>query len=47
MSTLYLTEAYAMVRRDSEDCLLVQIPERKGKDWCAACGCAERAYSVD
>ena len=32
MPTLYLTEEYALVRRDSEDCLLVQIPERKGKD---------------
>ena len=32
MSTLYLTEAYALVRRESEDCLLVQIPARQGKD---------------
>ena len=32
MPTLYLTEDYALVRRDSEDCLLVQIPERKGKN---------------
>ena len=32
MSTLYLTEAYSFVRRDSEDMLLVQIPARKGKD---------------
>ncbi len=32
MPTLYLTEDYAYVRRDSEDCLLVQIPERKGKN---------------
>ncbi|HCI81957.1 MAG TPA: type I-D CRISPR-associated endonuclease Cas1 [Ktedonobacter sp.] len=31
MPTLYLTEAYALVRRDSEDTLLVQIPERKNK----------------
>ncbi len=30
--TLYLTEAYALVRRESEDMLLVQIPERQGKD---------------
>jgi len=30
--TLYLTEEYAFVRRDSEDMLLVQIPERRGKD---------------
>jgi CRISPR-associated protein Cas1 len=30
--TLYLTEAYALVRRDGEDTLLVQIPERQGKD---------------
>lgn len=29
MSTLYLTEDRALVRRDSEDCLLVQIPERR------------------
>ncbi len=35
MPTLYLTEEYALVRRDSEDCLLVQIPERKGKDGAA------------
>src|SRR6266702_5855211 len=32
MPTLYLTENLALVRRDSEDCLLVQIPERRGKD---------------
>ncbi len=32
MPTLYLTEEYALVRRESEDCLLVQIPERQGKD---------------
>ena len=31
MPTLYLTEEHALVRRDSEDCLLVQIPERRGK----------------
>ncbi len=30
MPTLYLTEEYALVRRDSEDCLLVQVPEKKG-----------------
>jgi len=30
--TLYLTEEYSLVRRESEDMLLVQIPERKGKD---------------
>lgn len=32
MPTLYLTEEYALVRRDSEDTLLVQIPERRAKD---------------
>lgn len=32
MPTLYLTEEYALVRRDGEDSLLVQIPERRGKD---------------
>ena len=32
MPTLYLTEDRALVRRDSEDCLLVQIPERRVKD---------------
>ncbi len=31
MPTLYLTEEYALVRRDSEDCLLIQIPEKKGE----------------
>lgn len=31
MPTLYLTEDRALVRRDSEDCLLVQIPEKKGE----------------
>src|SRR6266700_4247548 len=35
MPTLYLTEDQALVRRDSEDCLLVQIPERRGKDGAA------------
>jgi CRISPR-associated protein Cas1 len=29
--TLYLTEQYALVRRDGEDTLLVEIPERQGK----------------
>src|SRR5437660_5025934 len=32
MPTLYLTEDYALVRRDGEDMLLVQIPERRAKD---------------
>jgi CRISPR-associated endonuclease Cas1 len=32
VSTLYLTEEYAIVRRDSEDCLLVQIPERRASE---------------
>ena len=32
MPTLYLTEDRALVRRDSEDCLLVQIPERREKN---------------
>src|SRR5579859_6395938 len=32
MPTLYLTENRALVRRDSEDCLLVQIPEKREKD---------------
>jgi CRISP-associated protein Cas1 len=30
--TLYLTEDYALVRRDGEDSLLVQIPEKQGKN---------------
>ena len=32
MPTLYLTEDYSLVRRDSEDCLLVEVPEKKAKD---------------
>jgi CRISPR-associated protein Cas1 len=32
MPTLYLTEEYALVRRDGEDSLLVEIPVRKGKN---------------
>lgn len=32
MPTLYLTEEYALVRRDGEDSLLVHIPEKRGKD---------------
>src|SRR5947209_18790329 len=32
MPTLYLTEEYALVRRDGEDSLLVQIPERRAKN---------------
>jgi len=36
MPTLYLTEEYAFVRRDSEDCLLVQIPARRAKDGVSA-----------
>ncbi len=32
MPTLYLTEDRALVRRDTEDCLLVQVPEQKGED---------------
>ncbi len=31
MPTLYLTEDHAVVRRDSENCLLVQIPERRAE----------------
>ena len=31
MPTLYLTEDRALVRRDTEDCLLVQIPEQRDK----------------
>jgi CRISPR-associated protein Cas1 len=32
MSTLYLNEERTLVRRDGEDCLLVQIPERRGEE---------------
>jgi CRISPR-associated protein Cas1 len=32
MPTLYLTEDRALVRRDTEDCLLVQVPEQHGDD---------------
>lgn len=32
MPTLYLTEQYAVVHRDGEDALMVQVPEKKGKD---------------
>ncbi len=32
MPTLYLTQEYAIVRRDGEDSLLVQIPERESKE---------------
>ena len=32
MPTLYLTEEYSLVRRETEDMLLVQIPQRRGKD---------------
>ncbi|EFH90013.1 type I-D CRISPR-associated endonuclease Cas1d [Ktedonobacter racemifer] len=40
MPTLYLTEDRALVRRDTEDCLLVQIPEQRnpeGETLVAAC----------
>jgi CRISPR-associated protein Cas1 len=30
LPTLYLTEDRALVRRDTEDCLLVQVPEKRG-----------------
>lgn len=32
MPTLYLTEDRALVRRDTEDCLLVQIPEQRNSE---------------
>src|SRR5438270_1716353 len=32
MSTLYLNEERTLVRRDGEDSLLVEIPERRGKE---------------
>src|SRR2546421_2961937 len=32
MPTLYLTEDYALVRREGEDYLLVQIPDKQGKN---------------
>ena len=35
MPTLYLTEDRAYVRRDGEDCLLVNIPEKREKDGAA------------
>ncbi len=35
MPTLYLTEDYSFVRRENQECLLVQIPERKGKNGAA------------
>src|SRR5436309_10987149 len=35
MPTLYLTEDYALVRREGEDSLLVQIPARKAADGAA------------
>ena len=35
MPTLYLTEDYALVRREGEDYLLVQIPEKQGKNGAA------------
>jgi CRISPR-associated protein Cas1 len=31
MTTLYLNQEYALVRRDGEDCLLVEIPGKPGK----------------
>src|SRR6266700_1756079 len=31
LPTLYLTEDRALVRRDTEDCLLVQVPEKRGE----------------
>src|SRR5947209_6188989 len=36
MPTLYLTEDYALVRRDGEDSLLVQIPEKRGENGTAS-----------
>ncbi len=32
MPTLYLTQEYALVRRDGEDALLVEVPEKQGRD---------------
>src|SRR5438552_1986291 len=32
VSTLYLTEEYALVRRETENMLRVEIPERSGKE---------------
>ena len=39
MPTLYLTEDRSLVRRDTEDCLLVQVPEQHGAD-----GAVQAAY---
>ncbi|HEY1353492.1 MAG TPA: type I-D CRISPR-associated endonuclease Cas1d [Ktedonobacteraceae bacterium] len=36
MPTLYLTEEYALVRREGEDVLLVQIPARRARDGAAS-----------
>ena len=36
MPTLYLTEDYSLVRKDGEDMLLVQIPEKQGKNGSAS-----------
>src|SRR5690348_6700901 len=32
MATLYLTEEYSLVRRETENMLLVEVPSREGKD---------------
>lgn len=42
MPTLYLTEDRALVRRDTEDCLLVQIPEQRGADGVLLVAAAKR-----
>ena len=42
MPTLYLTEERALVRRDTEDCLLVQIPEQRGEGGVVLAACKRR-----
>lgn len=42
MPTLYLTEDRSLVRRDSEDCLLVQIPEQRGEGGVVLVAAAKR-----
>lgn len=46
MPTLYLTEDRALVRRDSEDCLLVQVPEQRGENGTVLVPATKKRYPL-
>ena len=47
MPTLYLTEDYAVVKRDTEDCLLIQNSRETWRGRRSHCCSMQKAYSAN